>query len=156
MFDVAEGQEDSRRIHQLSVFLPNRLGQLLNMTRALDAEGIRVLAISIIDAADHAVVRLVVDKPTLAVNQLTLEGYHAYSHELLGIEVPEGVGMEGVLRALLGAELNVHYVYSISSTRAGKTALAMYVEDLDRAEEALTDQGFSLLGQADLREGDDE
>jgi len=156
MFDVAEEQEDARRIHQLSVFLPNRLGQLLTMTRALDAEGVRLLAISIIDSADHAVVRLVVDKPTLARNQLTLEGYHAYSHELLGVRVPENVGLEGLLGALLSVELNVHYVYSLSAAVGGDTVLALYVEDLDRAEEVLTDQGFGLLGQADLREGDEE
>ena len=99
-------------IVQLSFFLPNRLGALLRATRELDAKGIRICALSILDAADHAVVRMVVDRPTDAKGTLIAEGYAVFETDLLGVALPrgKGLGIGKVLSALLMAEVNIHYI----------------------------------------------
>ena len=59
MFETTEDQTH-QRLKQLSVFLENRLGVLLGVTKVLEVQQVNICAVSIVDAADHAVVRMVV------------------------------------------------------------------------------------------------
>jgi hypothetical protein len=150
MADIAEDQL-SNRIRQISVLLPNRLGALLTLTRTLDAAEIKILALSILDASDHTVVRLVVDQPTLAREILTTEGHSVVETELLGVLLPSGVGIRQVLTAVIMAELNVLYLYSLMVTRQGTPVLALKTEDPGSAAAVLLDKGMRLLNQDDLQ-----
>ncbi|MED5330246.1 MAG: hypothetical protein VX916_03050 [Planctomycetota bacterium] len=153
MADVAERRE-SHRVKQLSLFLPQRRGELLSVTRILEGQRIRVCALSIIDAADHAVARLIVDRPTLAGTSLIAEGYHIFETDLLCIDLPDGVGIAPALKAMLMAELNVSYVYTLQHDFGRKTALALHVTNLVMAEDVATEQGLRLLNQDDLLDVD--
>ncbi len=150
MADVTEDQL-SNRIKQISVFLPNRLGALLAINRALDSADIRILAVSILDAADHAVARLVVDQPTLARELLTTEGHSVVETDLLGVVLPQGVGIRRVLTAVILAELNVHYIYSLMVMSKERPVLALHVEEPAAAARVLLEEGMGLLNQDDLR-----
>ncbi len=152
MYDTAETQ-DTPCIKQLSVFLPNRLGALMLVTRVLEEQDVRVCAMSVMDAADHAVLRLVLDKPTLASATLLAEGYHLFEADLLAVRVPDTkVGrLRRLLSALLLAELNVNYVYPVvPPSHDSRPLLALHVEDLDTAARTLVEQGLELVGQDDL------
>ena len=55
---------------QISIFLANRPGTLADVTSSLDNQNINILAMTVSDTVDHAVVRLLVDKPGEAVQSL--------------------------------------------------------------------------------------
>jgi len=139
-------------IVQLSFFLPNRLGALLRATRELDAKGIRIYALSILDAADHAVVRMVVDRPTDAKSALITEGYAVFDTDLLGVALPEGkgLGIGKVLSALLMAEVNIHYIYPLAVHADGHPVIVLHVDDMRAASRVLRQKGLDLIGQDDL------
>jgi hypothetical protein len=139
-------------IKQLSFFLPNRLGALLRATRGLEADNIKICSVSILDAADHAVVRMVVDRPALAMKALQDEGYNVFETEVLGVALPleKGIGIQRVLSALLIAEVNIHYVYSLMVQSGSHPVLALHVDDMRAAEKVLRDQGLELVGQDEL------
>lgn len=139
-------------IAQLSFFLPNRLGALLKATRGLDAEGIRICALSILDAADHAVVRMVVDRPADAKNALSTEGYSVFETDLLGVALPgeKELGIGKVLSALLMAEVNIHYIYPLMVRAGVHPVIALHVDDLRAATKVLRQKGLDLIGQDDL------
>jgi hypothetical protein len=149
VFDVIEDREDRPLIQQLSVFLPNRVGALLTMTRALDSLGLHICALAIVDAADHAVARLIVDRPELAKDALEAEGHAVVETELVGVAVAaeERDGIRKVLQRLLMAELNVHYLYSFAAPMGGGAVLALLVEDSESAARVLNEGGFELVGQ---------
>lgn len=151
MFETTEDKA-SPRIKQLSIFLENRLGALLGVTRVLEQHTINICALSITDAADHAVVRLVVDRPSLAAASLQADGYHLMESDLLGIALPATRvgGFRKVLTALARAELNVNYVYAVATHAPVGAVLALHVEDMDRAARVLVDAGMALVGQDDL------
>lgn len=151
MFDIGEDQE-TPAIKQLSVFLPNRVGALLLLTRQLEKHEVHIKAISILDAADHAVVRLVVDQPTFAMTVLTHEGYKLFDTDLLAVRLPKVKhgGIRKMLSALIMAELNVDYIYPVLVRHEGDPVLALHVADIHSASRALRDQGFELLNQDDL------
>lgn len=147
MFDDAPLQDDAPRIKQLSVFLPNRLGALLGVNRALESYGLNIRALTIMEAADHAVARLVVDRPTLAAEVLRGQDYSVFETDMLGVALPPEGGIRKVLSALLMAELNVHYVYSLLASGATQRVLAVHVEDLDAATRVLHEHSMELIGQ---------
>ncbi len=139
-------------VKQLSVFVANRLGALLTVTRCLDAYGLEVRAISIIEAADHAVFRLLVDRPGLDKETLQSEGYSVFESDILGVALPSTTsdGIRRVLSALLLAELNVHYVYSLVLPTTNTPVLAVHVEDIEAAAQILGEKGLELIGQEEL------
>lgn len=152
MFDIAEDREDRDEtpvIKQLSVFLPNRVGALLSVTRCLDAYAIRVCALSIQDAADHAVLRLVVDRPGLAQEALITDGYSVFETELLGVQLADR-GIRAVLSALLMAELNLHYVYPLIMREHESPVVAIHVEDVEAAVRVLNEAEMPIIGQREL------
>ena len=148
MYDTTEDQI-TPSIRQLSVFLPNRMGALMMLVRQLEREDIHILAVSILDSADHSVVRLVVDRPTLAVDTLVAEGYRLFDAELLAVCLP-GQSLRRLLATLLMAELNVDYVYPIVGRSESGPVLALHVQELEAAAHALKDHGFKLLDQDTL------
>ena len=152
MFDIAEDRSDRPRIHQLSVFLPNRVGALLSVTRCLDVLGLRICSLNIADAADHAVARIVVDRPELALDGLAAEGHAVVETELLAVALPpeQRDAVRRVLTCLLMAELNVYYVYALIAGAGGQAVLALLAEDLEAASRVLLEGGFELVGQEQL------
>jgi hypothetical protein len=151
VYETTEDQA-SPRIKQISIFLENRLGALLGVTRVLEEQDVHICAVAISDAADHAVVRLVVDRPTLAGAALGAAGYHLIESDLIGVALPANKvgGMRKVLSALLTAELNVHYVYAVITPSVHRAVIAMHVEDMERAGHALVGSGLQLVSQDEL------
>ncbi len=146
------------RIEQLTLFLGDRLGALLSAFQLLTPDRIRICAVSMSEATDHAVVRLVVDRPATARALLEEEGYAVHHHDVLGVALPRredrDVGIHDVLHALLSAEIKVNYVYALATRVDERAVLAMSVEDPDVAEHVLTAAGLELIDQAELGWGE--
>lgn len=149
MAEVTEAQL-SHRILQLSIFLPHQIGALLRLTRLLEAQNINVLALSILDSADHAVVRMVVDRPTLAAATIAEAGYGYVESELLGVALPRASGVRQLLKALLMAELNILYLYSVIESNGGLPVMAVHLDDLSSGARVLTERGFRLINHDEL------
>ncbi len=147
------------RIVQLTIFIGDRLGALHRALQVLDAQHVRICAISILDGADHAVVRLVTDRPRVAARLLEEAGYPVFRRDLLGVALPKPeenkIGIRGVLQSLLSAEVKVIYVYSLVVTVGGRPVLALNVEDMEFAERAITSVGLDLIDQDQLGWGHD-
>ncbi len=142
-----------QHVKQLSFFIPNRLGALQRILAKLDEQPVRICAISILDAADHAVVRLIVNRPAPAMTALIEQGVPVFESELLGVALrpdrPE-IGIRRVLAALLAAEVKVEYVYALIVRVAGRPIVALHVDDPELAGKVLTDLGLGLVGQDEL------
>jgi hypothetical protein len=140
------------KIVQLSVFLENRVGLLLKLVKQLEARNVHIVAISIVDTADSAIVRMVVDNVGSAMKAFQERGLTAYQCELIGVEVPieRGIGVASVLGTLLRAEINIHYVYSLITRSNGHPVLAFHVDSQDTAIRILQSHGLSLVDQNDI------
>ena len=155
MLKTERGYEDPR-VSQIAVFLRNRVGELGDVLRLLEKESLTVHALSVADAVDYAVVRLVVDAPDVAKQVLEAEGIAVTESRLLAVKLPDDRDAPlRLCRALLGAEVNIHYAYPMS-TRAG--AMVLRVDDRATAIEALKKRDFELIDQGDLQgdEGSNE
>jgi hypothetical protein len=142
----------SPKIVQLSVFLPNRVGVLLQLSKHLEARQVHVCAIAVIETADTAILRMVVDNVGAAKKAMQERGLTVYESELVGVELPiqEGIGITSVLGTLLRAEVNIHYVYSLITRHDGNPVLAFHVDSHEAACKILTSHGLTLVGQDDI------
>ena len=62
-------------IHQISVFLENRPGQLAEITSTPSASQIDLRAINIAEVTDYGVLRLIADQPERAASVLLEKGF---------------------------------------------------------------------------------
>ena len=91
-------------VRQLSLFLDNRVGKLREILRHLTSEDILVHSLSVVDSADHAIVRLIVDRVGTAYDALEENGVPTSVNQILAVEVPnERPGILMICRSLLQA-----------------------------------------------------
>jgi hypothetical protein len=137
-------------VKQFSVFTANQVGRLHELTALLKQNDVHVMAITVLDSADSAIVRLVVDDPDKA-RELMINNDFPYSEaDLLVVEIDDESKLTLVLSALLEAEVNIHYIYSFIKRPKGKAALALSVEDPDVAAQSVAQRGYKVLSQADI------
>lgn len=108
------------------------------------------MAITVLDTIDTAIVRFVVDDPDRARALLHQGAFPFHEAEIVAVEMSTQADLQGVLAALLEAEVNIHYVYSFIQRPKGKAGLVINVEDPEVAAQALHHRGFALLTQRDI------
>lgn len=138
-------------VRQFSIFLENKCGRLLDLTRLFNQTNIHILGLSVVDTTDSAVVRLVVDDPDKAAGLFHQNYIHFSDTEVIVAELPHGPdGLTAILTALLEAEINIYYTYSLIVRSNQNATLAFHVEDNELATEVLKRHGFATLNQSDL------
>jgi len=139
------------RVTQFSIFLANKVGALMEIVRLLNSRNVHVVAISVQDSADTAIVRIVVSDPE-SVQDIFAE--HEIPHavcDLVVVELKEGpTELVKLLAALLAADINIFGSYALLTRPRGRTALALHVEDNECAISVLNQHGFQILGQSDI------
>jgi hypothetical protein len=138
-------------IKQISVFLENRSGRLWELTDALGKAGVNMRALSIGEAADFGVVRMIVNNPDEAQKMLSDAGFTVAETDVLAVEIPDVPGgLASVLGALKDAGINIEYAYAFVARSGEKAIVSMRVEDPAAGEKALAAAGFSLVGAEKL------
>jgi hypothetical protein len=143
--------QDWPTITQFSVFLENRVGQLLELVRAFSGSRVKILGMSISDSADCCIVRLIVSHPEQGRALLRENELAFSSNDLLVTELPGGPNsIVELCTALLRAEINLHYAYPLIVHPHGRAAIAIHVDNTEQASVMLRDKGFEILSEADL------
>jgi hypothetical protein len=138
-------------VTQFSVFLKNKCGRLLKLTRLFERTNIHILGLSVVDTTDAAVVRIVVDDPDKTHELFKTHQIHFSETELIVAELPHGpTGLAAMLTALLQAEINIYYTYSLIVRSNDRPVLAFHVEDNELAADVFKRNGFTTLSQSDL------
>jgi len=138
-------------VKQFSVFIENKVGRLLDIVKMFAQAQVHVVALSILDTADAAIVRLVTDDPDKARALFQEHGLAFTEVSLVVVELSSSAAdLKAVLTALLQAECNIHSAYSLLTRPRGKAALALHVEDSEVASSVLQASQFKLLTQRDI------
>jgi hypothetical protein len=139
-------------VTQFSVFLENKVGQLLEVVRAFHGTKVRIVAISISDSADCCIVRLMLSHPEQGREILEQRELAFAENELIVVELPAGSqSLVELCVGLLQAEINIHYSYALIVHPHGRSAVAIHVDNNEAAGSMLHDKGFEILSEADLR-----
>jgi len=143
---------ESTRVRQFTVFLENKVGRLQTLVRALEQGSGKIAAMSIHEAADSALVRLICSDADEARDILRYGNFAFSESELLVVELPRRTKQPliDICAALLAAEINIHYAYPLLARPKGPS-LALAVDDPTLAARLLIRKGFTLIGESDLK-----
>ncbi|MFO0880510.1 MAG: acetolactate synthase [Gemmataceae bacterium] len=151
-FDTARGR-DYPSVRQFNVFVENRVGNLLGVVRRFEATDIRIVSLTVVDSADCAIIRMVLSDPERAREIFDRHGLPCTESDLLVVGLPQGdQPLVQICKALLGAEISIHYAYPLMVGPQGHSALALHVEDHETASRTLIRMGFTLYTEKDLQD----
>jgi|SRR5262249_21960606 len=151
-FATARGR-DWPSVRQYNIFLENRVGALLNIVRLFESTDIRIVSITIVDSADCAIVRIVLSDPERALEVIQKAKLPYTESDLLIVQLPSGSQpLLQICKALLVAEIDIHYAYPLLVGPEGRAALALHVDLHETAVSTLAAKGFALVSENDLKE----
>ena len=132
-------------IKQISVFLKNRPGKLAEFAAVLSAQKINLRAISVAEAADFGIVRIIVDDVFNAVTILKSENYVCTITDVLAVEVRDEPGMLANMIGVLGTEgINIEYMYTILGKKSDVAYMIIRTNNDSEAVKILESKGFKL------------
>src|SRR5436190_939754 len=142
---------DGPLVKQFSIFLPNKVGAMLDVVKLLRTHDTHVVALSISESTDSSIARIVVSDPD-QVEELFRQHDVAFGvSSMVVVELREvATELAKLLAALLMAEVNVHFSYPMLIHPRGFAALALHVDDTDCATAVLLGEAFKFLSQADI------
>ena len=155
-FDTARGR-DWPSVRQFNVFLANRIGALMDVVRRFEVTDVRIVSLTVVDSADCAIIRMVLSDPERALEIFQQGKMMVTESDLLVVKLPGGrQPLATICKALLTAEISIHYAYPLLIGPHGKSALALHVEDHETAANTLARLGFHLFTERELDTSDDE
>jgi hypothetical protein len=139
------------KLKQLSLFLENKPGALSAPVKILADAGINILTLSIAEARQFGILRLLVRDWKAAKDLLEKHGLVVKVTDVLAIEVANRPGgLAEVLPALEEAGINLEYMYAFTLKRDSKGLLLLRFDDPDKAIEALQRRKINVVGSAEL------
>ncbi len=139
------------KIHQLSLFIENRPGQLTVPCKLLARAGVDIRTLALADTKDYGILRLIVSDWQKGKATLEADGCVVKVTEVVGLEVPDRPGgLSEVLDILDRAKVNIEYMYAFTWGRGDRAVMIFRFDKPDAAISALQGAGMSLLGSADV------
>ena len=138
-------------IHQISVFLENRTGQLAQITKLLAENEIDIRAISIAETSDYGLARMIVSDCRKASDVLLQHGDILSMTPVWAVEVPDSPGgLAQLLGVLADAHVDVEYMYSLFTHREGKAYMVLRISKEAEFASAISAAGIKLVGMEEL------
>ena len=117
-------------VKQISVFLENRPGKLAEFTDVLSENNVDLRALSLAEAEDFGIARIIVNDVYNASTVLKDAGYVFSITKVLAVEMPDEPGaLSRVMRILGNQEINLEYMYAFTSRKKGTAYMILRVED---------------------------
>ena len=138
-------------ITQLSLFLMNQPGQLVDAVGILSEGGANIRAMSIAESNDFGILRAIVSDTDLALNLLK-EKYLISKTEVIAARMGDKSGsLYPILKALNEANINIEYMYAFTGTGVDEAYVVLRVNDVETAEAVLRASGIPTLSDDNLK-----
>ncbi len=138
-------------IHQISVFLENRPGQLAEITHLLADNGINLRAISIAESAEYGVLRIIADNAERATAVLLENGNVLSMTPVIVVSVPDQpAGLSEILSLLADGDVDISYMYSLFTHHDGKAYMVFRVADEAKFLKLLETHGITPATKEEL------
>jgi hypothetical protein len=119
---------------QFSVFLVNKPGVLAQVTAALAEARVNLVALTLVDAQEHGVLRFVAGNPDEARIVLGKLNLPMTETEVIVLDLSNHPGALADVATLLGQNhININYAYATSGAPGGRTSGVFKVADLKKA-----------------------
>lgn len=138
-------------LKQLTIFVENKKGALVDITKILAENEVNLRALSIADTQDFGILRLIVNDNDTATKALSDAGYLIKTTDVVGVKIGDQPGkLSKALEVLDNADINMEYLYAFMARTEKHAYVVLRVADNDMAEKVLEDAGFHMITDADI------
>ena len=138
-------------IRQISVFVENQPGSMMNVTNVLTEAHVNIRAISTFDTPEFGIMSLVVDDPVRAKESLKSKGFVNRVSDVIGAELKDEKGnLNQMLKILADGQINVNYIYSFVIREGKAPVMVFHTDDFEKAESVLKQADVKLVEEEDL------
>ena len=142
-------------IPQVSVYLDNRPGSLSEAMAQLDKNQIEIFALTIAEAGEFGLIRLIVGDPAKATTVLEDVDYNLAKSrkntEVTAVFITDENKLSKITKILAEGSINIEYAYSSAVHIDGKIALILRASDIENAEEILKANSVTVLSLAEIK-----
>ena len=136
-------------IQQLSIFIENRSGTLVNVLQVLKNAHVQIVASTIADTAEYGIYRVICTEPQRAFDALKKAGVAVALSEVFALELDNEPGCAAeAVRTISEAGISIVYLYSFLFY--GKGILIFRTDNVDQARQIINDNGMKFLTEGDL------
>lgn len=134
------------QLKQISVFLENKSGRLSRVTQILKEADIDILALCVADSNEYGILRMIVDKPTKAMEELEKAKFTVSLTQVIGVAITDSTGgLATVINLLAKQDISMEYIYAFTSRKIGEAIIILRVEDTQSAIDILTSHDLKLV-----------
>ena len=138
-------------IKQLTVFVKNSKGSLVELTKLLAQNDINIRALSVAETQEFGMLRLIVNNVDKATKILEENNYLIKAVDVIGIKISDKPGgLAQALEALDKADINVEYMYAFMMCCENGAYVVIRVADNNAAQLALQNAGLKLMTEEDV------
>lgn len=132
-------------LKQLSIFLENKPGKLADFTKVLSDNNIDIRALSIAEASDFGIIRMIVKDVYNATTVLKDANYICSVTDVLAVEVKDEAGALAKLITILGDnDVNIEYMYALTTTKQDVAYMIIRPNDQTKAIDVLGKAGIHV------------
>jgi hypothetical protein len=147
-------KENTMKLKQLSLFLENKPGALSRPIRLLAKGKFNILTLSIAEANQFGILRLILRDWDQAKKFLEKNGFVVRVTDMVAVEVAdEPGGLARILGVVEKAGINVEFMYAFTEKRANKAVLVFRFDDPDNAIKILQKGKVNVIASSDLQNG---
>ena len=143
-------------IQQVSVFLDNHPGSLSQVLAQIDNSKLRIFALSIAEAGEFGLVRLITEDPERASRLLENADFNLAKSrkntEVIAIQITEENKVSEITKILGDNGINIEYAYSSAVHVEGKIALIARVNDIEKAEATLKANDIISMSLSEIKQ----
>ena len=137
-------------IQQISVFVENKQGKLVETVKTLAENNINIRAMSIADTKDFGILRMITsdnDKTREVLSGDTVVN----TTEVIAVKMADKPGaLYKVIDILSKAGVNIEYMYAFTASDALGAYVVFRVDDVDQAQKLMDDNGMKSLSDNEL------
>lgn len=139
-------------LKQLSIFLENSPGRLLQITTALGNAGINLRALSLAGSSGFGVLRLICSDLHAARNIAMENQWPARVDDVLAVRVPDKPGsLAAILEPLNENCIDVEYMYAFTRFSTSEALIIFGFKEIDKAIAVLEGYGAALIGANEFK-----
>ena len=136
-------------IQQVGVFLDNRPGSLSELMSHLEKAKLKIFALSIAEAGEFGVVRIITENPAKAAQLLEDAEFNLAkakkNTEVTAILITKENPISKITKIIGEHALNIEYAYSSAVHFEDKFVLILRLSEAEKAEKTLNDNKITIL-----------
>ncbi len=135
------------QLKQISVFLPNKPGQLANFFEFLMKNKIYIRSVTVAETEDYGLILLLVDQFDKCISLMEKKDYLHSVTEVIAVKLTDNISqLYEIAKTLGNNNVNIEYLYTFAEKSSNANTIAVLrLEDNENGIKVLNQNGFKIV-----------